>query len=79
MRSLEILIHLIAHFPSEATQLCTADKNLALFWCGLNIDDIVNDGAGVRYTINPHPALLSQEYFERWSTAVSGSAAKEST
>jgi len=70
LRSLDILILLMAYFPTEATQLCTADKNLALFWCGLEVDDMVREEDGVSYSISPHTALLPDAYAQRWLAAI---------
>lgn len=35
LRAIELLIHLFALFPNVPTLLCTADRNLALFWMGI--------------------------------------------
>lgn len=45
LRALEIFIGLIAAFPDQPLMLCTKDRNLALFWVGMNISDIeLKDG-----------------------------------
>ncbi|HEX7694585.1 MAG TPA: hypothetical protein VF409_08850, partial [Sphingomonas sp.] len=70
LRSLNILIRLIGAFPDEAIQLCTADKNLALFWCGLGADDFASGPDAGDYTISLHPALMPAEDALRYYDAV---------
>jgi hypothetical protein len=52
------------------TQLCTADRNLALFWVGAGASDIVPEGGGIRFTMTPHDAILPERYAERWASEV---------
>jgi hypothetical protein len=73
LRSLDVLLYCLAFFPEHDTQLCTADRNLALFWTGIQATNIVRDGQGVSYTMTPHEALLPGDYGERWAEAVDGS------
>ncbi|MDF1836011.1 MAG: hypothetical protein P1U62_14200, partial [Alteraurantiacibacter sp. bin_em_oilr2.035] len=73
LRSLDILLHCLAFYPDHDTQLCTADRNLALFWTGLQATNIARDGQGIRYTMTPHEALLPGAYGERWAEAVNRS------
>lgn len=69
IRSLEMLIQGLCTFPNVDLQLCTQDRDLALFWCSLQIPDFDdNDGY---YHIKPHPALLPAQYAERWLAAIS--------
>ncbi|OWK19755.1 hypothetical protein AJ88_39430 [Mesorhizobium amorphae CCBAU 01583] len=35
LRSLEIFMYILALFPDQHVMLCTADRNMALFWAGL--------------------------------------------
>lgn len=70
IRSLEILLNLLALFPDQHIQLCTADRDLALFWVGLQLSSITRDGAGVRFTLAPNAALLPAPYGERWAGEV---------
>lgn len=66
LRSLEILMYCFAYFPDYDTQLCTADRSLALFWVGLGASDIEREGCGIRFTMSPHEAVLPATYVERW-------------
>lgn len=70
LRSLEILTSCFAFFPEMDTQLCTADRHLALFWVGANLSEIERDGDEIRYSMEPHRALLPAGYVERWADAV---------
>lgn len=70
IRSLEILLNLLALFPAQQIQLCTADRDLALFWVGLQLSSITHDGAGVRFTLSPNAALLPAPYGARWAAEV---------
>ncbi|WP_338687783.1 hypothetical protein V5279_22620 [Bradyrhizobium sp. 26S5] len=58
LRSLEMLIYLFAFFPDESTMLCTADRNLALFWTGIRASNFERNGAAVRFDLSPTDELL---------------------
>ncbi|MBS1164333.1 MAG: hypothetical protein H6R00_358 [Proteobacteria bacterium] len=66
LRSLEVLLSCLAFFPDYNIQLCTADRNLALFWVGLGASDIAHDSGRMQYEVRPHAALLPPEYCDRW-------------
>lgn len=70
IQALDLLLYSLALFPDMHTQLCTADRNLALFWVGAGASDIARDGDGIRFTISPHTAVLPDGYAERWATEV---------
>lgn len=70
LRSLDLLIHCLAFFPEHDTQLCTADRNLALFWTGVDVTNISRNGHGISFTMTPHEALLPGSYGERWADAI---------
>jgi hypothetical protein len=70
LRSLDILLYALACFPEENTQLCTADRNLALFWCGLQATDVQRSGLSISFSLAPHEALLGAQYCRRWATDV---------
>ena len=53
LRSLRIFIHLLALSPDEIIQLCTADRDLALRWCGIQAFDFQVVGRGVAFDIAP--------------------------
>jgi hypothetical protein len=67
LQALELLLYCLAFFPDMQTQLCTADRNLALFWVGARVWDIHRDGDGIRFTMTPHDAILPEMYAERWA------------
>lgn len=68
LQSLQVLLYCLAFFPEMHTQLCTADRNLALFWVGVNTTDIVREGDGIRFNMTPHKAVLPEPYAQRWSS-----------
>lgn len=74
LRSLELLLFSLALFPEHDTQLCTADRDLALFWVGLDASDIRMNGGGPEYIMTPHEALLPPAYAERWAEDVRSAA-----
>jgi len=51
LRSLKILCIAIAGLPAENPVFCTSDKNLALFWVGLDLKNIRTDGNKLSYDI----------------------------
>jgi hypothetical protein len=69
LRSLDLLLYCLAFFPEHDTQLCTADRNLALFWTGVDATNIARDGNGISFTMTPHEALLPGSYGVRWAEA----------
>ena len=71
LNALEVLLYRITLYPKMQTQLCTGDRNLALFWAGIGADDFERDGKGMRCTFTPHPAILPECYAERWAEEVS--------
>ena len=73
LRSLELLIAIFARYPGEVTQLCTADKALALFWCGIGVSDIMLADDSVAFEMTPVEALLPGDSHEKWRMAVAAS------
>lgn len=70
IRALEVLLHLIALFPEMDTQLCTADRNLALFWTGAGISGLERSTEGIRFSLTPHSGILPDPYGSRWSADI---------
>lgn len=68
LRSLDILAHLYATYPDEIVHLCTADKNLALFWTGIGASNFVRNGQGVTFNVRPVDALFPGETLQMWAT-----------
>lgn len=73
LQSLDLLLYCLAFFPEMHTQLCTADRNLALFWVGAAATDIAREDDGIRFTMTPHDAVLPEGYAERWAAEVNAS------
>ncbi|MGY4570786.1 hypothetical protein [Bradyrhizobium sp. USDA 3256] len=74
LRSLEMLIYLFAWFPDAPTMLCTADKDLALFWTGIRASNFERKDAGVSFSLSPIDALLPG-FANEWPT-ISGSSSQ---
>lgn len=70
LQALDLLLYSLALAPQMHTQLCTADRNLALFWVGAGASDIAREGDGIRFTLTPHDALLPEAYAQRWSAEI---------
>ncbi len=70
LQALELLLYSFVYVPDAITQLCTADRNLALFWVGANVTDVVRVGDGIRFTMAPHEAILPEPYAQRWATGL---------
>ena len=70
LQALDLLLYCLAFFPDMHTQLCTADRNLALFWVGAGASDIAQEGSGIRFTMTPHDAVLPEGYAQRWAAEV---------
>ncbi|UTH73832.1 hypothetical protein [Chromobacterium sp. IIBBL 290-4] len=72
LRSLEVLMHLFALFPSERILLCTGDKDLALFWAGIRASDFAWQGTYFQCKFSPVEALLPNVTQERLASYFSG-------
>jgi len=70
LQALDLLLYCLAFSPDMHTQLCTADRNLALFWVGAGASDLARSGGGIRFTMTPHDAVLPEGYAERWAAEV---------
>jgi hypothetical protein len=66
LRSLEILMCGFALFPEQPTQLCTRDRNLALFWTGLNASNFGRSGNSVTFDLSPTKELIPEVFLEPW-------------
>jgi hypothetical protein len=65
IRALEILMYLFALFPDQRAMLCTADKDMALFWVGLHASNFAFSHG--RMTCDLAPAdLLPSVANEQW-------------
>jgi hypothetical protein len=58
LRSLEMLIHLFGLFPNEPAMLCTADRDLALFWTGIRASNFGRNGGAATFKLAPIEELL---------------------
>lgn len=65
LRSLEILMHIFAIWPDQPVMLCTADKDLALFWVGLLASKFEHRPGSISFDINP-VALMPRISTEQW-------------
>ncbi|MDE8654268.1 hypothetical protein [Novosphingobium album (ex Liu et al. 2023)] len=72
LRAIEIFVSLLALFPDEAIQLCTADKNLALLWVGIQASDFEHGGSGFSYAMTPVEDLFPGETGRAWESVVEG-------
>jgi len=60
----------MALYPAEPIQLCTADRNLALFWVGLQGSDFRQIEGGFASDLSPAEELLPGEWFAQWQASV---------
>jgi hypothetical protein len=66
LRSLELLIYMLALFPEHGTTLLTADKDLALFWTGIRASNFEWDGAAATVNFSPVQELLGNSKLDDW-------------
>lgn len=66
LTALDVLIRGIANLPDHRIQLCTGDKGLALFWCGIQASDFRVEGASCIYSLTPNHAVLPDDLVEEW-------------
>lgn len=65
LRSLEVLMHLLAMFPDEEILLCTGDKDLVLFWAGIRPSELVMVNGVFSAKFSPVDELLPNVAPER--------------
>lgn len=58
LRALEVMMCLFALYPHEKLMLCTGDKDLALFWAGIQAHDFRWSGEHASFSISPVDDLL---------------------
>jgi hypothetical protein len=61
LRSLEMLMMFFAVYPNERMQLCTADRDLALFWTGILAHEFRREGDETLFTLSPLEGILPEE------------------
>ncbi len=71
LRSIELLLALFALFPEQRVMLCTADRDLALFWAGIRASDFSSDAGRASFNLSPSDALLPGDALARWLAAAS--------
>lgn len=70
LRSLELLMYIFALFPNEHVMLCTADKNMALFWAGLRASNFAFNLGRMSFDVAPGD-LLPGVSEKRWKETIS--------
>jgi hypothetical protein len=73
LRSLEFLIYMFALFPSQPSILCTADRNLALFWSGIQAHNFARTSTGISVEFAIVDELLGGSTASQWRDALSKS------
>ncbi|MER9683828.1 hypothetical protein NKJ23_31900 [Mesorhizobium sp. M0184] len=70
LRSLELLMHIFAIWPDHRVILCTADKDLALFWSGIGASNFVRHVGNISFDINAAALFpgVTQEQWRTWLT-----------
>jgi hypothetical protein len=71
LRSLEVLMDVFAIFPNQRVMLCTADKNLALFWSGIRASNFVRLTDNTSFDFDRSSDLfpgVTKEQWEGWFT-----------
>jgi len=58
LRALEVMMCLFALYPHEKLMLCTGDKDLALFWVGIQAHDFRWSGEHASFSMSPVDDLL---------------------
>lgn len=58
LRALEVLIALLTLFPHQRLMLCTGDKDLALFWTGIQASDFAWIDGHASFKLSPVEDLL---------------------
>lgn len=70
LRAIELFIAMLGYFPGEAIQLCTADKNLALFWVGIQASNFTRTGTSCTYDMMPVDELFPPSTGLAWKAVL---------
>src|SRR3546814_14922597 len=65
LRAINYLLHCAARYPELPIQLCTGDRDLALFWTALGASSRL-EGGSLTIDMVPPRALLHPEFLDRW-------------
>ena len=79
VRSLEILIHLLALFPKEHPAIFTADRALALFWTGIRAHNFRRETRSVSCDLAPVEQLFPGDTINLWESDCRRRAAVQAT
>ncbi|AFL54908.1 hypothetical protein ABIE78_000025 [Sinorhizobium fredii] len=79
IRSLEILIHLLALFPGERPAIFTADRALALFWTGIRAHNFRREMRSVSCDLAPVEQLFPGDTMNLWKSDCRPRAAAQAT
>src|SRR3546814_12475561 len=66
LRAINYLLHCAARYPELPIQLCTGDRDLALFWTALGASSRL-EGGSLTIDMVPHRELLPPEFLDRWN------------
>jgi hypothetical protein len=70
LRALELLTSFMAMYPETPIQLCTCDKDLALFWVGARASNCRQTNNGFAFDLAPVTELLPSGALEEWAALV---------
>jgi hypothetical protein len=66
---------MFAMFPNHPSLLCTADKNLALFWTGIGASNFERTESGASVKFSPVDELLGGSTSPEWRAILAESVA----
>lgn len=70
LRALDLTLQGAARFPDENLFLCTADRNLALLWCGLQTVSSMTEDGHVAVSFDPIDELLPESTKGVWRAGI---------
>src|SRR3546814_12836540 len=76
LRAINYLLHCAARYPELPIQLCTGDRDLALFWTALGASSRL-EGGSLTIDMVPHRELLPPEFLDRWNLQIGRASCRE--
>jgi hypothetical protein len=64
--SIEILVDGFSRYPDQPMQLCTADRQMALFWAGTGASKFDHSDGATTIGLSPVSEMFPEPFWKEW-------------